>query len=162
MQNLVFLSLWGYAVLTIMQVIVYDYVHIAPGALPEEMFPVHARRDYYGCPRFDFVQVRNDEAGDEPPWIACVMAFLRVWVPEHHLVEEAGYVNVALVQWMERVADAVDGMPTYEFMQAVDAIYTESIMHHINLLLQPDDRPNPVPRMAAMPWGKSAALIGAL
>lgn len=140
-----------------LKIVVYDSVKISRPDNTLSWFNVHARRRYYRGSRFDFVRVRG-EGGIN--WIARILGLFRVNVRAHPAIVEPGYINLSVVQWMRQVEDAIPGMATFAFLQEVDVALTESFISPVKLLLLPDDRQNPEPRMVAVPWGKTAAING--
>ena len=131
-------------------------------------FKVFASPERYGKMRYDFVRVRNGDNPDEP-WFARVLAILGVKVLPGPNVEQAGLIHIAIVQWLERIdEEVIPGAATFGYCDwraagfepvAVCPTVLQSLLHVVDV---PAVGENPTPRMAALPYGKSARFNGPL
>ena len=129
-------------------------------------FKVYACPQRYGKMQYDFVRVRN-VMNPGQPWFARVLALLGVDVLPGVNVHQDGLVYIAIVQWLERTEeDVIPGAATFTFSDckspgfepiAVCPTVFQSLLHFVQV---PDERENPVPQLAALPYGKSAAFNG--
>ena len=99
----------------------------APAEHPQER--VHARRAYYGKPRYDIVQVTGEGEGT---WYARLLGLFDVkvglvWHP------------MALIHWMQPLgATHVPGAVTFRYWgQNPDVVQVESIVRSIRMLQSP-------------------------
>ena len=138
------------------QVYVWPCVHIERDGMEHAL---HARRKYYGRYRYDFVHVNGGVNPAADPWLARVLAIVKVEVfakPPH--VEAAGFLPLAVVQWLQREDDLLPGMPTYKYLPTPQAIEIESIKRPVRLLEAPcRDEDDGTHRLCALPYGKTAA-----
>ena len=119
---------------------------------------LHARREYFGRHRNDFVHVRAAEDANNGPWLARLQAFIKVDVPEGQEGIAAGYLPLAIVQWLDRdPVDVVPGIPTYKYLPHPQAISIEAIVRPVHLLDSPCVAADGEHRVCALPYGKSAA-----
>ncbi len=87
---------------------------------------LHARREFYGRPRYDFVRVGNDR---EETWIGQVLLFFDV-----QAVGTAEIRQMALVHWLTEEADSlVLGGWTFHYHGTVDVIALSTILNRVRL-----------------------------
>lgn len=123
---------------------------------------LHARRLFYGNPRFDVVHVRSDDL--ENPWLARILGMFRVHVHVQPGILHEGWISLALVQWLERDAeDHVQGIPTYRYSQEFPqpcAVELDTIEAPVRLVTSPRQPPDEPPRFCLLPYGKTAKAHG--
>ena len=128
-------------------------------------YTLHARRVYFGRPRYDFVHVRNDNGDVHNPWLARVLAIFKVEVPagQRHIVA-AGFLPLVIVQWLERDVDVIPGTPSYRYLPTPQAVEVEAIIRPVKLLESPTFAADGSHKLCALLYGKSSihnALFGA-
>ena len=126
-----------------------------------DVWILHARRKYYGNPRYDFALIHGGPA-DEDPWLARIIGIFDVHVQPHDAVPDPGWLPFVLIQWLERVNDEVAGIPTYQYCVSPE------LRHPLAVSLGTVERPvrlvaahkglDEVPRFCALPYGKMASL----
>ena len=106
-----------------------------------------------------FVHVRSSE-DDTNPWLARVLALVAVEVPAtaHAVVQQPGYVHLAIVQWLVREAASLgSGIRSYGYLRKPEAVDIESISHPVLLLENPVPNADGTHHLCALPYGKSGA-----
>lgn len=119
---------------------------------------LHARRTHYGHlgGRYDFVHVRAAADANDGPWLARLLAIVKVEVKEGIAVP--GFLPLAIIQWLNRdPVDLVPGIPTYRYLPDPQAIEIVSIVRPVKLLQSPCAAADGTYRVCALPYGKSAA-----
>ena len=122
---------------------------------------LNARRTFHGRPRFDTVHVRGDSDEAPQPWLARLLALIKVDVPdgqdEH--IAEPGYVTLAIIQWLDRREDdeIVPGVRQYHYLPQPQVIELAAVEQPVWLVENPVAAPDGAFRLCALPYGKSAA-----
>ncbi len=101
---------------------------------------VHARRTFFGSPRYDFVEIRGSTAAAGDLWFGRVLALFDVNVSRDHPRIGRGWVSMALVQWLARdPQDQVAGVPTFSFTWGAhpDAVFVDQILRPVALVTSP-------------------------
>ncbi len=100
---------------------------------------LHARRDFHGKPRFDFIEVAGGDAQD--PWFARLMGLCDVHVAaDVPGVVSKGWISMALVQWLRRDDEPI--LPTVQAYSLtwgprVDAVFVDDISRPVRFVTSP-------------------------
>ena len=91
---------------------------------------MHARRSFYGRPRYDILEVHPE--GDPNPWFGRALAFFDV------RVEAGTWQRMVLIQWLERVATHVPGADTFTYWSSFpDVVPLGSVVRHVRMVTSP-------------------------
>lgn len=90
----------------------------------------HARRSYYGRPRYDIVQVTGDVGAQ--PWYGRALAFFDVRVA-------AGWRKMLLLHWLERTqVSHVPGAETFRYWaQHPDVVALSAVVRSVRMVTSP-------------------------
>lgn len=115
---------------------------------------VHARRQFYNRPRYDFVRV-SGSAGEM--WAARVLGICRVYMGLQDRVVKAGWKPLMVVQWLARDEDAnIHGMQAFRHLAGADVINPKAVDGLLKLIELPSNDPDPL--LLAIPYGKSSVV----
>ena len=125
-------------------------------------FVVHARRDFHGRARYDFVLVqgtRNNDLGvpEVCYWVARVLALISTTPPADAATRDEEWTETAIIQWLEDVQSRLTpDIRTYRLCKGATAIHPTSFKSPLRLVSSPEtDGENGSNLFCAIPFGKS-------
>ena len=115
-------------------------------------YRIHARRSYYGRPRYDFVEIIAPEGSDVEHWYAQVLLLFDVYA-----VGNATVRQMALIFWLERSdrADVPRSITLVHWGNKTDCIDVESIRRPVRLATSPIAEGNGNRRFLLLDYGRA-------
>jgi hypothetical protein len=113
---------------------------------------LHARAEYYGSPRYDFVAIRGPDAGGEAAgWFGRLLLLF-----DAQAVGTGVTRTLALLQWLthDEHDKFVPDVATLKYHRSVDVIDVESVLSRVRLVSVPD-RPLDSARFLLLSYGRA-------